>query len=135
MGATARPSCPARGRKVFAWSHVLTLPLDAGEHELRARIPRHAGVDLLRATPRRSRDVDYLSVLRELGMHVSAAEAFVTHSDALANLSSGVFVELANGFQQRIEGDPSDRSIVLVDPDPEPTSTARPLSPLLPSEL
>ena len=126
---------PSAGRNVFAWSHVLTLPLDAGEHELRARIARHAGVDLLRATPRRSRDVDYLSVLRELGMHVSAAEAFITHSDALANLSSSVFIELANGFQQRIEGDPSDRSIVLVDPEPEPTSTERALSPLLPSEL
>ena len=119
MGAIARVVLPSGGRDVFTWEHVLTLPLDAGEHELRARIPRHAGVDLLRATPRRSQDVDYLAVLRELGMHVSAAEALVTHGDALASLSSSVFVELANGFQQRIEGDPSDRSIVLVDPTPE----------------
>ncbi len=126
---------PSGGRNVFTWEHVVTLPLDAGEHELRARIPRHAGVDLLRATPRRSQDVDYLAVLRELGIHGSAAEALVTRGDALASLSSSVFVELANGFQQRIEGDPSDRSIVLVDPTPAVTSTERPLSPLLPSEL
>ncbi len=126
---------PSAGRDVFTWEHVLTLPLGAGEHELRVRIPRQSGVDRLRATPRRSRDVDYLSVLRELGLHVSAAEAFVTRDDTLASLSSSVFLELANGFQQRIEGDPSERSIVLVDPTPEATSTARPLSPLLPSEL
>ena len=126
---------PSGGRDVFTWEHVLTLPLDAGDHELRARIARHAGVDRLRATPRRSRDVDYLAVLHELGLHISAAEAYVTHGDALASLGSGVFVELASGFQQRVEGDPSDRSIVLVDPEPEATSTARPLSPLLPSEL
>jgi hypothetical protein len=126
---------PSGGKTIFTWEHVLTLPLGAGDHELRARIPRHAGVDRLRATSRRSRDVDYLAVLRELGMNVSAAETHVTHSDALTNLSSGVFLELANGFQQRIEGDPSERSIVLVDPTPETTSTTRPLSPLLPSEL
>jgi hypothetical protein len=89
----------------------------------------------MRATSRRSRDVDYLAVLQELGMDVSAAETHVTHSDALTNLSNGVFLELANGFQKRIEGDPSDRSIVLVDPTPEINSTTRPLSPLLPSEL
>ena len=68
-------------------------------------------------------------------MHVSAAAAPVTHDDALKNLSSGVFLELANGFQRRTEGDTSDRAIVLVDPTPEIKSTTRPLSPLLPSEL
>jgi hypothetical protein len=46
-----------------------------------------------------------------------------------------VFLELANGFQKRIEGDPSERAIVLVDPTPQINSTTRPLSPLLPSEL
>jgi len=126
---------PSGGRDVFSWQHVLTLPLGVGDHELRARIPRHSGVDRLRATPRRSNDVDYLAVLQELGMHVSAAGAPVTNSDALTNLSSGVFLELANGFQRRIEGDMSDRAIVLIDPTPEATSTRRPLSPLLPSEL
>ena len=126
---------PAGGPEVFTWEHVLTLPLGAGDHELRARIPRRAGVDRLRATPRRSRDADYLAVLRELGIPVSASETFVTRGDALANLSSGVFLELANGFQQRIEGGRGEPAIVLVDPTPEVTSTSRPLSPLLPSEL
>jgi hypothetical protein len=114
---------------------VLALPLGAGEHELRARIARHAGVDLLRATPRRSSDADYLSVLSELGMHVSAADAFVTHSDALESLSSPVFLELSNRFKQRIEGDATERPIVLVDEAPEPRSVERALSPMLPSEL
>lgn len=126
---------PTGGREVFHWMPLLTLPLGAGDHELRARIARHAGVDVLRATPRRSSDADYLSVLNELGLHVSAADALVTHSDALASLSSGVFVELAGRFQQRIEGDATERPIVLVDEVPEPRSVERALSPMLPSEL
>jgi hypothetical protein len=126
---------PTGGREVFSWVQVLTLPLGAGDHELRALIARQTGVDLLRATPRRSRDADYLSILSELGMHVSAADALVTRSDALASLSSSVFVELANRFQRRIEGDASERPIVLVDERPEPRSVERALSPMLPSEL
>jgi hypothetical protein len=126
---------PTGGREVFGWVPVLALPLGTGEHELRARIARHAGVDLLRVTPHRSSDADYLSVLRELGMHVSAADSFVTHSDAIGSLSSSVFIELAARFQQRIEGDPTERPIVLVDEEPEPRSVDRALSPMLPSEL
>ena len=126
---------PAGGREVFQWMPVLTLPLGAGEHELRARIGRQAGVDLLRATPRHSRDADYLAVLGELGMKVSAADALVTRADALESLASPVFVELANRFKQRIEGDATERPIVLVDETPKPRTVERALSPLLPSEL
>jgi hypothetical protein len=126
---------PTGGREVFEWVPVLTLPLGSGEHELRAHIARHAGVDVLRITRRRSNDADYLAVLGELGMHVSAADALVTHSDALGSLSSSVFLELAARFKQRIEGDATERPIVLVDEDPEPRSADRALSPMLPSEL
>jgi hypothetical protein len=126
---------PTGGRDVFSWAPVLTLPLGSGDHELRVRIPRHAGVDLLRATPRRSQDADYLAVLRGLGLRVSAAEAVVTRSDALASLASPIFLELASGFQRRIEGDTRERPVVLVDQAPAPSITRRPLSPLLPSEL
>ncbi|HEY8155906.1 MAG TPA: hypothetical protein VII72_17380 [Myxococcota bacterium] len=126
---------PTGGPDVFTWTPVLTVPLGAGDHELRARIAHHAGVDLLRFTPRRSSDADYLSVLRELGLHASAADSFVTHSDAIDSLSSPVFFELAARFRQRIEGDPTERPIVLVDEDPEPRSVDRALSPMLPAEL
>jgi hypothetical protein len=126
---------PTGGREVFTWTRVLTLPLGAGEHELRARIARQAGVDVLRATPRRSTDADYLAILSELGMHVSAADALVTRSDALGSLSSPVFIELASRFKQRIEGDATERPIVLVDEAPRPRSVERALSPMLPSEL
>jgi hypothetical protein len=126
---------PGAGRDAFAWEHVMTVPLGSGAHELRARVPRHAGVDLLRATPRRSHDADYLAVLRGLGLRVSAPEAVVTRSDALASLSSPVFLELANAFQRRVEGDTREQSVVLIDETPEPRAAARPLSPLLPSEL
>ena len=68
-------------------------------------------------------------------MHVSAADALVTRSDALGSLSSPVFVELASRFKQRIEGDATERPIVLVDEAPRPRSVERALSPMLPSEL
>jgi hypothetical protein len=126
---------PTGGRDVFEWVPVLTVPLGSGEHELRARIARQSGVDVLRATPRRSSDADYVSVLSELGLHVSAAEALVTRSDALESLSSGVFLELASRFQRRIEGDVTPRSVVLVDETPPPRSADRALSPMLPAEL
>ena len=126
---------PSGGREVFQWMPVLALPLGAGDHELRARIARHAGVDVLRVTPHRSSDADYLSVLNELGLHVSATDALVTHSDAMASLSSGVFLELAGRFQQRVEGAGAEPPIVLVDEAPEPRSAGRALSPMLPSEL
>lgn len=126
---------PTGGREVFEWAPVLTLPLGSGDHDLRARIASHEGVDLIRATPRRSSDRDYVSVLSELGLHVSAAEALVTRSDALASLSSGVFLELAGRFQRRIEGDQVQRPVVLVDEVLRPRSADRALSPMLPSEL
>ena len=105
---------PTGGREVFEWAPVLTLPLGSGDHDLRARIASHEGVDLIRATPRRSSDADYVSVLSELGLKVSAAEAPVTRSDALASLSSGVFLELAGRFQRRIEGDQAPRPLTGV---------------------
>jgi hypothetical protein len=126
---------PTGGREVFEWAPVLTLPLGSGDHELRARVASHTGVDLLRATPRRSSDADYVSVLSELGLHVSAAEALVTRGDALGSLSSGVFRELAGRFQRKIEGAPAQPPVVLVDETPRPRSAERALSPLLPSEL
>lgn len=126
---------PTGGRDVFEWVPVLTVPLGSGEHELRARIACQSGVDVLRATPRRSSDADYVSVLSELGLHVSAAEALVTRADALESLSSGVFLELASRFQRRIEGDVTPRSVVLVDESPPPRSADRALSPMLPAEL
>jgi hypothetical protein len=126
---------PTGGRDVFEWVPLFTVPLGSGEHELRARIARQSGVDVLRATPRRSSDADYVSVLSELGLHVSAAEALVTRSDALESLGSGVFLELASRFQRRIEGDATPRTVVLVDDTPRPRSADRALSPMLPADL
>jgi hypothetical protein len=74
-------------------------------------------------------------VLGELGLRVSAAEAHVTHGEALASLGSPAFIELASGFRRRIEGDAKDREVVLVDEPGPAAASERPLSPLLPSEL
>ena len=113
----------------------MTVPLVSGPHTLDVRIPRQSGVDVIRATARRSRDADYVTVLRGLGLPVSAAGAPVTRSDALECLGAPAFVELANRFEQRIEGDTTDRQVVLVDETPRPASAERALSPLLPADL
>jgi hypothetical protein len=118
----------------FSWNHVLTVPLASGQHSLRALVSRGSGVDALRVTPRRSSDADYVRALEKLGFRGGAPEAPVPRSVALDALSSPGFRELARGFRLRMQGAPGDRSLALVDDEPDPF-TSRPLSPLLPAEL
>jgi hypothetical protein len=118
----------------FTWNHLITLPLGAGEHVLRALIPRGSGIDAIRVVHHRSSDADHVAVLEELGFRGGAPGAPVPRGVALNALASPSFVELANGFRLRLQGDTSDRSLALVDDEPRPL-TSRPLSPLLPAEL
>jgi hypothetical protein len=118
----------------FSWNHVLTVPLASGQHSLRALVSRGSGVDALRVTPRRSSDADHVRALEKLGFRVGAPEEPVPRSVAFDALSSPGFRELASGFRRRMEGVPGDRSLALVDDEPDPF-TSRPLSPLLPAEL
>lgn len=118
----------------FSWNHVITLPLSAGRHALRALVARGSGIDELRIVPRYSSDADYVSVLEGLGLPGNAPESPVRRSEAESMLASPAFAELAAGFRLRLAGDTADRSVALVDDEPDPL-TSRSLSPLLPAEL
>jgi hypothetical protein len=118
----------------FNWNHVLTVPLAAGQHSLRALVSRGSGIDALRVIPRRSSDADYVRALEKLGFQGGAPDEPVPRSVALDALSSPGFRELVSGFRLRMEGAPGNSSLVLVDDEPDPF-TSRSLSPLLPAEL
>lgn len=118
----------------LVWNHVITLPLASGRHAVRALVARGSGVDVLRVVPRRSSDGDFVRVLEELGLPGHAPEATVGRSEAERTLSSSTFAELAAGFRLGLAGDSADRSLALVDDEPDPL-TSRSLSPMLPAEL
>lgn len=118
----------------FTWSHVVTLPLSAGRHTVRALVARGAGVDAIEMLPHRSDDVAYASVLAGLGMGGDAPAASIRVSRMDAMLESRVFARMALGFRLRLAGDRRDRPLVLVEMAPE-RSPARPLAPALPAEL
>jgi hypothetical protein len=128
---TVRPRSVPGG---FSWNHVLTVPLAAGQHSLRALVSRGSGVDALRVIPRRASDADCVRALERLGFQGGAPTALVSRSVALDTLSSPGFRELASGFRLRMQGAPGDRSLALVDDEPDPF-TSRPLTPALPAEL
>ena len=118
----------------FSWNQLLTVPLAAGQHSVRALVSRGSGVDVLRVVPRRSSDADYVRALEKLGFRGGAPDEAVPRSVALDALSSPGFRELVSGFRLHMEGAPGNRSLALVDDEPDPF-TSRPLSPLLPAEL
>jgi len=118
----------------FVWNHVMTLPLSAGRHVMRALVARGAGVDVFELVPHRSSDADYAAVLAGLGMRGDAPVAPISASRMRRTLHSAAFAQLALGFRLRMAGDRRDQSLVLVDLEPDPYTT-RPLSPLLPAEF
>jgi hypothetical protein len=117
----------------FDWSEVVTLPLDAGEHVIRARIADGAGIDVLHLLPRRAGDHDYLDLLRELGFQEGAPDEPVTQSAAQANLSHPVFRVAAAGLLMRLSPLPGD-ALAVLERDVE-RRYERPLSPVLPGEF
>jgi hypothetical protein len=118
----------------FTWNHVVTLPVSAGRHALRALVGRGAGIDEIRMVFHDSRDSDYAQVLAGIGFPTGAPSAPVTRGELREVIEHPAFAQLASGFQRRAAGDLSDRSLVLVDDD-APGRTSRPLSPALPAEL
>ena len=118
----------------FAWNHVITLPLSAGGHAIRALVARGSGIDLLRVVHHRASDADYVGVLETLGFRAGAPDALVPRSAARDILSGPALAELSSAFQRRLAGDRRDQTLWLVDEEPAPLYT-RPLSPVLPAEL
>jgi hypothetical protein len=123
---------PGDGSESFAWSHVITLPLSAGEHVIRALVPRDGGIDVIKLVRRKSRDGDYLALMEEAGFRGGAPAAHVTRALAFASLSNPTFSEHAHHFLAHVldGGNP----IFLVERDVD-ALYSRPLSPLLPPEL
>jgi hypothetical protein len=116
----------------FAWQHVMTTPLAAGEHVVRALIPAGAAIDRIRVVARAATDPDYVEVLEQMGFREDHVHALVTHGEQDAALRDPVFAELASGFLVRAAGgEPplpaTPRQLVRLYP--------RPLSPVLPSDL
>jgi hypothetical protein len=119
----------------FAWSPVATLPLSAGEHALRARIARGAGIDAIRIVRHRSSDADHLRIVAQLGFPIGAPDSAVPRSLASGALRRPLALELSRGFQRRLDGErTADASVVLSDLDGDGPSE-HPLSPALPAEL
>lgn len=132
---------PGTRAATFAWSHVLTLPLAAGEHALRALVARDSGVDALRLVRRRSSDADYLALAEREGIAGNVRRRLVTHAVARASLSSPRFVRRmqgpnsAGGLFRSFAGDPAEIPFELVDSPPAGIAPPPPLPPPLPSEL
>ena len=124
---------PDGGSRGFQWSEVATLPLDAGEHVLRALVADGSGVDLVHLVRRRTRDEDYLRILDELGFAEGAAGQPVSAAAADANLANPGFRLLTANLLNRIGGMPGDPLAVLAEQLDE--HYRRPLSPLLPADL
>lgn len=118
----------------FAWVHVMTTSLDAGEHVLRALVPPGSGIDRIRMIERRASDPDYIEVLAQMGFPVGAAHSLVTRSVAFEAVAHPAFRELADGFLERVAGNAAEAPLVVLD-DELPRLYSRPLSPLLPAEL
>jgi hypothetical protein len=131
---------PGKRAATFAWTHVLTLPLAAGEHALRALVARDSGVDALRLVRRRSSDADYLALAEQEGIAGSSPLRLVTRSAARASLSSPRFARPArspngaSGLFRSFAGDPAEIPFELVDVPPAAIAPP-PLPPPLPSEL
>jgi hypothetical protein len=123
---------PGEESEKFARTHVITLPLTAGEHVIRALLPRDGGIDVIKLVRRRSRDKDYLALMEEAGFRGGAPAAYVTRAAAFASLSNPTFSEHARHFLTHVvEGEDP---IFLVENDAD-ALYSRPLSPLLPPEL
>lgn len=123
---------PGPGAESFVWTHVITIPLNAGEHVLRVLMPRDSGLDVIKLERRRSRDGDYLDLIEEVGLQGGAPAAYVPRSVAFATLSNPMFAEHAHHFLAHLVD--GDAPVLLVEQGRQ-RLYSRPLSPLLPPEL
>lgn len=90
----------------FGWVHVMTRHLDAGDHRIRALVPRGAGIDELRFARRGASDADFIAVLEDAGFSMGIPAQPVTQTAAYTNLSNPLFAELASRLRERLAGAP-----------------------------
>jgi hypothetical protein len=96
---TIEPEEPSEG---FARTHVVTLHLSGGEHVIRALLPKDTGIDILHLVRRRTRDVDYISLLEAEGFRSGVPKQPVTQTDAYWSLSRPLFAEISSHFLSRL---------------------------------
>jgi len=123
---------PGRGAEKFVWTDVVTLPLTAGEHVIRALIPEDSGIDVIRLVRRDSGASDYLDLIEEAGFRGGAPAAYVTRAAAYRSLSNPTFVAQAFHFLDQVAD--GRMPVLLVEYDSH-APYSRPLSPMLPPEL
>jgi hypothetical protein len=128
----AHVDLPAAWRR-FGWQHVVTTPLAAGEHVIRALIPRGAAIDRIRVIARRADDPDYVEVLEQMGFREGHVHAGVPRGEVDATLRDPAFALLAADFLVRAAGG-GDPPLPAV-PRDLARLYPRPLAPVLPSEL
>jgi hypothetical protein len=123
---------PGEGAEKFVQMHVITLPLAAGEHVIRALVPLDGGIDVIQLVRRRSRDRDYLTLMEEAGFRGGAPAAYVTRAAAFASLSNPTFSDRARHFLTHLVD--GEDPIFLVESDAD-ALYSRPFFPLPPPEL
>jgi hypothetical protein len=122
---------PGEGAEGFAPTEIVTLPLAAGEHVIRALIPPDSGIDLIRLVRRKSRANDYLNLIEEAGFRARAPAAYVTRSVAYQSLTNPTFTAHASRFLDQVAGRPP---MLLVEHGAG-SVYSQPLSAMLPPEL
>jgi hypothetical protein len=122
---------PGPDATAFAWSEVATVPLAAGAHEIRARLPRGSGVDLVQLVRRRTDAADYLAVLAGLGLAEGAPHEPVAADAADRNLDAAPVRSLLASFR---DGGPDAGARLAVVEGELGRFFTRPLSPVLPGE-
>jgi hypothetical protein len=128
----ARVELPAEWRR-FGWQHVLTMPLPAGDHVVRALIPSGAAIDRIRVVAHSDSDPDYVEVLEQMGFREGHVHAAVSRGDVDATLRDPAFVALAADFLHRAAGG-GEGPMPAISRAFTPLYR-RPASPVLPSEL
>lgn len=128
----ARVELPAAWRR-FGWQHVMTTPLSAGEHVIRALVPAGAAIDRIRVVARSAADPDYVEVLEQMGLGEGHVHAAVSRGEADAALRDPAFALLAEDFLERAAG--SGEPPLPAVPRDLARLYRRPISPVLPSEL
>jgi hypothetical protein len=117
----------------LGWQHVITTPLPAGEHVIRALIPVGAAIDRIRVVSHSATDPDYVEVLEQMGFREGHVHAAVTRGEVDAALRNPVFATLAGDFLGRAAGG-GEAPLLAVSRELTPLYE-RPISPVLPAEL
>ena len=114
----------------FAWNHVVSLPLHAGDHVIRTFVARDSGVDQIRLVRHDSSSEAYLAVMGRAGFPEGAADQNVTRADAIESLRHPAISARAERFlwtAARAPGTSPVASSETVREAPMPASPAPPV--------